>query len=236
MFFVLGANTVQESVRFHFPDPPDGLDHATARARLMAGRTVHDDPYDAYVFVTSSAIEGNLFWIAEGPVVVVTTTTWERHLAPPSLFEYLLHSILCAVTSGLGDSIQSHPEFTMGCQFEYTRLKAHDRVDIALGFICEDHARQIRTEFGDSYLNDLRLLFSFDWLGQVDEPGTLASRLRAYFGEDLRRDSGYRKRFWERIRPNFDSLWFDMGKELFKGLILILTTFLLIKFGLQKVK
>lgn len=236
MFFLVGANTVQASLRFHFPDPPDELDYATARARLLSGCPIHSEHYQAHVFITSRPIEGNLFWLAQGPVVLITTATWERHFAPPSLFEYLLHSILCAVTTGLSEGVESHDEFTMGCQFEYTRIKAHDRIDIALGYICEDHARQIQTEFGDRYLNDLRLLFSFGWLGRVDEPGTLASRLRAYFGQDLQRDSGYSKRFWERIRPNLDALWFDIGKELFKAFLLIVTTFLLIKFGLQHVK
>ena len=34
----------------------------------------------------------------------------------------------------------------MGCQFEYTRIKELDRVDIALGFICQEHREMIRSE------------------------------------------------------------------------------------------
>jgi hypothetical protein len=230
MFFVLGANTAQDSVQFHFPDPQGVIDFSRARERLSAGQAIAPT-FDLHVFITASPV-GSLFWESYWPAVHLTSSKWERSFAPPSLFEYLLTSMLRAATFYFAD-LHSHREFTMGCQFEYMRIKAHNRVDTALGFICPDHKRDIRERVGEVYLADLETLFAFRWLGHVDEPGSLASQLRAYFGQDLSRDSGYRKRFWERAQANVDTLWFDFAKETFKALILIVTTFLLIRFGLK---
>lgn len=162
----------------------------------------------------------------------ITTHGWEENFSPPSVFEYLFHSIMCGAIYAL-TSVHHHNEFTMGCQFEYTRIKELDRVDIALGFICQEHRDTIRSELGDTVLSEIESLFKFAWLGKPDEQGTVSYKMKELFNYDLRRDSGYKKRFFERAQANIDSLWFDIAKELFKGVILIVVAYLLFKFGLK---
>jgi hypothetical protein len=188
--------------------------------------------YDVYVFITSKYMTGNLFFRQYGPLVHITTHEWQENFSPPSVFEYLFHSTMCGAIYAL-TSAHSHREFTMGCQFEYTRIKELDRVDIALGFMCEEHREIIRTELGDSILVDVESLFKFLWLGRPDQQGTISYKMKELFNYDLRKDSGYKKKFFERAQANIDSLWFDMTKELFKGVVLIIVAYLLFRFGLK---
>lgn len=232
-FFVASANVAQQSFQFYFPDPPDSLTYESAGQRLAAGERIFEDAYDVYVFISASFLEGNFFFVENGPLVHITTHGWQEHFSPPSVFEYLFHSIMCGALYALSNDMHSHEEFTMGCQFEYTRVKELDRVCIASGFICREHCDIIRTEFGEAVLADVESLFKFGWLGASDEQGSVAYKMKDLFSYDLRKDSGYKKTFFERVQANIDAIWFDIAKELFKGVVLIAVAFLLFKFGLK---
>jgi hypothetical protein len=238
IFFVSSANAAQRSFQFYFPDPPDGLNYNAAAKRLEKREAIFsadgDAPvlYDVYVFITSDHMKGNLFFVEYGPLVHITTNGWQDNFSPPSVFEYLFHSIMCGAMYAL-TTIHHHEDSTMGCQFEYTRIKELDRVDIALGYICEEHRKVISSELGDATLADIEGLFKFSWLGESDEKGTVSFKMKDFFNYDLRKDSGYKKGFFERAQSNIDGMWFDMAKELFKGLVLIVVAYLLFKFGLK---
>jgi hypothetical protein len=232
IFFVSAANASQESFQFNFPDPTEELTFARALECRDSNRPYFDDRYDIFIFITAAYMEGNLFFIEDGRLVHITTHGWQENFSPPSVFEYLFHSIMCGTLYAL-TSIEHHRTHTMGCQFEYTRVKELDRVDIALGYICKEHKEIIRSEMGPKILADIENLFKFSWLGKPDEHGTIAYKMKELFAYDLRKDSGYKKRFLERVQANIDTLWFDMAKELFKGFVLIVCAFLLFKFGLS---
>jgi len=61
--------------------------------------------------------------------------------------------------------------------------------------------------------------------------------MRDVFKYDFRVNSGFKKKFLERTQEARDALWFDIGKEIFKSAVLIVTTLvtaaLIIRFGLQ---
>jgi hypothetical protein len=57
--------------------------------------------------------------------------------------------------------------------------------------------------------------------------------MKDLFNYDLRKDSGYKKKLLERVQDNLEGMWFDVTKELLKGIVLILVAYLLFKFGLK---
>lgn len=233
MFFLLSTNSVQESFRFFFPDPPDALNYTAARQRMTSGRSIFPIMYDAHLFITSEPIPGNLFFVTQGGIALITTSYWERNFSPPSLFEYLLHCIICCILYTLCDGLETHADSTVGCHFDYTRLKSHARIAIARGTICEDHRHVIDSELGPQALEAAITLLSLGWLGNLEAAGSVADKMKDYFKYDLKKDSGYKKRFLERVQSNLDTLWFDFLKEIFKGVVLIVIAFLLFKFGLK---
>jgi hypothetical protein len=234
-FFVSSANAVQQSFQFYFPNPPDGLTYEVAGARQARGEPVFVDssgtePYDVLAFITSSRLESNSSFIEVGRLIHVTTHGWQRKFSPPSVFEYLFHCMMCGVIYAL-TTVHSHDQFTMGCQFEYTPGKELDRVDIALGFICQEHRQIISSELGEGVFADAEMLFSFSWLGKPDDESATFSKVKKLFNYDLRKDSGYRRGLWGRVEANL--MRSDMTRELVKGIVLIFIAYLLFKFGLK---
>jgi hypothetical protein len=57
--------------------------------------------------------------------------------------------------------------------------------------------------------------------------------MKDLFRYDLRNDSGFKKTFLERVQDNIDTIWFDMLKEIIKGVVVIVVAYLLLKFGLK---
>lgn len=236
MFFVLSMNKHQKSISFHFPD--DGDENLPTYQKLIskdrAGEQPYDDDYDLLVFVTKQSMEGNLFFRVDGKIALITTSTWQRYFSPPSIFEYLVHSILCAaVYSFSAFQVESHSSDTRGCQFEYTRIKDHDRIDIAMGHLCTEHHSQMIAIFGKKFLNDFLLLVSFGWLGTLDDKSSVRYRMKDYFKYDIDKDSGYKKSFFERAVEKLDSMPLEFAKEILKGIIFIFTAYLLVRFGLR---
>jgi hypothetical protein len=238
VFFMSAVNTVQKTFEFYFPDPPDSLTYENAILLMLARKTIFADrsgfipDYDVYIFITASHMEGNYFSVQHGSLAHITTFGWEEHFSPPSVFEYLFHSILCNTIYALTD-VKHHRYSIMGCQFEYTRIKEYDRVDIALGHICQEHSEQISDQLGEKGLSDCKFLFGLSWLGKPDEYGSIFYKMKELFSYDLRKDSGYMKGFLERVQTNLDAFWFDIGKELFKAIVLICVTYIIVKFGLR---
>jgi hypothetical protein len=237
IFFVSSANAAQQSFQFYFPNPPDGLTYEVAGARQAKGEPVLVDgdgtePYDVLIFITSKPLEGNHSFIELGQLVRVSTHGWKGNSSPPSVFEYLFHCMMCGAIYAL-TTVRSHDQFTMGCQFEYTRVKELDRVDIALGFVCQEHQRIIASELGNGILSDAEFLFKFSWLGGQDDQGTVSFKMKNLFNCDLKKDSGYRKKFLERVEARLEGRWFDVTKELIRGIVLIFVAYLLFKYGLR---
>ena len=94
----------------------------------------------------------------------------EKLLTRPQYSNILFHSIMCSALYKLVD-LEQHKHFTTGCQFEYSRIKKWNRVDITLGFICAQHKQDLCAKLGADVYADVDFLLKFSWLGKSSEPG-----------------------------------------------------------------
>lgn len=234
MFFVTAANPIQNSFRFFFPDPKTALTYEEAEKKQKAHEPVFREYYDVYVFLTTDRLDRNLFWREYGPLVQITTRGWEQNFSPPSVFEYLFKSIMCGSISALCTRLTSHDTYAMGCQFDYNRIKEQNRVAITLGYVCELHQEEVRSQLGATVLADYQSLVSFKWLGSLVEPGTPAYKMKDNFKYDLKRNSGFKMGFLERAQANVDSIGFDVLKEIMKVVGIIIGAALLLYLNLPK--
>ena len=124
--------------------------------------------------------------------------------------------MMCGAFYALTTS-HSHDQFTMGCQFEYTGGKELDRVDVAIGFICQEHREIITSELGECVFADVELLFGFSWLGKPEDQDSVYAKMRRTFKCDLRKDSDYRKGLFGRIETNLTRS--EVMRELAKGIV-----------------
>ncbi len=220
-YVILYMNTIQTEFEFLFLDKNPILNDE------------HQIEINANIEITDRSLEGNLFFWQKDGEAKITTIGWDQKYSPPSVFEYLIHCIICSVIFMIGnDKIKSHNE-TLGCQLDFTRIKSDDRVDIALGHFCSLHRKQISEVVDRGKFEALEKLASLEWLG-VKTPGEGASYgMHHYFGIDLHRDSGLKLHFLQRVLKRMEDLPFEMMKEIIKLVVAIVLAWALINLGLK---
>ena len=131
---------------------------------------------------------------------------WEKLFSPPSVFEYLLHCLgasLIFMHPKL--NLSSHKE-TRGCTLDYTKYKMDDKVDIGLGYLCDNCRDAISSGAGEHYLNDISSIVSRNWIGDIGTVDSVAYNLKRFFKFDINKDSGFNKTFWERAKEFFPEI------------------------------
>jgi hypothetical protein len=211
-YFILSLNKIQSTYEFVFPEintsfydkkyyTRDSLFSSFSEVNKHIG---FEGKPDYFINIIKSRIEQNLFWECRSNVAFITTDLWERLFSPPSLFEYLLHCIsatLIVFKTGLG----SHTE-TRGCVLDYTKYKMDDKVDISLGYICDNCKKTIAEGVGLDYLEDISIMISRSWVGDIDTFDSVAYNLKRFFKFDINKDSGFNKTFWERAKEHFPEI------------------------------
>jgi hypothetical protein len=210
-YMILSLNKMQSCFEFEFPEttgyptgyPMEETDYNDPDVPLFNFEKIvkeKDLKGDYFIGVVSGQIGNKWFWGQKGSFGVVTTVDWKKQFAPPSVLEYVIHCVvsLLMVMSDETGRIQSHHP-TRGCCLDYTVLKEEDKIDIGLGYICDECKSRIKQNIGEKYLECFEKMHSMKWLGYVEEKGTVANDLKRYFRIDLNKDTGYSKTRRERM-------------------------------------
>jgi len=235
-YFILSMNNIQSTYEFVFPEideyfytekkyKRDSLFDSFTKVKIEID--FEGEP-DYFINIIQSKIEGNWFFACNGNVAFITTDMWERLFSPPSLFEYLLHSISAALIFMHPKlDLDSHSE-TRGCTLDYTRDKKDDRVDISLGYLCDDCKQAIVEGAGLDYLNDISIMVGRKWIGDINDFSSVAYNLKHFFKFNINKQSGFNKTFLERAKEHFPEIPKGIVIALFSGLIGVLITLLVL--------
>lgn len=128
-------------------------------------------------------------------------------------------------------NIGSHRD-TRGCIADFTRHKYDDRIDIMLGYICDEHKKEIKEYYGEKYLNEVQYVIERNWIGDLETKNSPAYNLKHIFKHDIFKDSGFNKTIWDKIKGKFHELPGTIIGEVIKLLLTIIITYYLIKIGL----
>lgn len=210
-FLVLNLNKLQQCFEFEFPEideysAGEERDYDDASVPLLEFQNytrTESLEGDYFIGIVTGIIGENLFWVEMVNHAIITTKQWQKHFSPPSVLEYLIHSIIgiLIVMSDEKRTLSSHRP-TRGCCLDYTFLKEDDKADIALGYICDNCASEIREKLGEDYLKCFEKMNSMEWLGEVEEMGTVAYDLKKYFKIDLNKDTGFHKTLWDKAKEH----------------------------------
>jgi hypothetical protein len=238
-YFILSLNKIQSIYEFCFPDIELVLDQREySEEHLLSSVAEVADAlsanFDYSIAIITNSIEGNLFFTSRGKVAVITTDCWEQYFSPPSIFEYILHCVMASLLFMHPSlDLDSHLE-TRGCVLDYTRLKADDRIDIALGYICDSDCESIKRQVGEDYLKQIQSVISRQWIGAVNERNSVAFDLKHFFRFDIERDSGLNKTFWERTRAKLDDVPLEVTKTILQAVTTLLLAAVLLYLGLKQ--
>lgn len=222
-YFILSTNQLQSTYEFVFPEidtyfytEENYEAHLLFASFLDVKQSIKfEGEPDYFINIIRSKIAGNLFFTCTANIAFITTDVWEKVFSPPSLFEYLLHCIgatLIFMHPKL--DLDSHTE-TRGCVLDYTRYKMDERVDISLGYLCDNCKKAISDGAGLDYLKDISSIIHRDWIGDINTFDSVAHNLKRFFKFDINKDSGFNKTFWERAKGHFA----EVPKEFLVALI-----------------
>ena len=175
-----------------------------------------------HVGIIDKPIDGNLFFESWINMIIITAHKWDKLFSPPSVFEYIIHCLNASIVQ-LATSIDSHDE-TRGCVVDYTRFKEDDKVDITLGYICDDCSSKIKEKSGEEFLQTIKIIASHNWIGSVDKPDSLAYNLKKYYKVDIEKDSGFNKSYWEKAKEHFPELPLEILKTIINPIVTVIVT------------
>ena len=250
-FFILYVNQIQKTYEFFFPDietpvfitkKKDKLNWNSSLNNVEQFVSKKDFQSDHCVCIVTNSFDNNFFFNTSKKHTIITTDIWDKQFSPPSLFEYLLHSIFtCLIYSQIKlteitdeqmlMNIGSHKE-TRGCIADFTRQKYDDRIDIVLGYICDEHKKEIIDYYGEDYLKDVQYVIERNWIGDLETKNSPAFNLKHIFKIDIFKDSGFDKTWWDKVKGKFHEMPGTIISEVLKFILIALLTFYLIKLGI----
>src|SRR5687767_13718433 len=102
-YFILSLNKLQNSYEFFFPDINEFpfsekiCIHETSTAIFEDFISNKKINAHYHIGIITSNFDSNFFFNSDENTAIITTDIWEKHFSPPSLFEYLLHCIICCL-------------------------------------------------------------------------------------------------------------------------------------------
>jgi hypothetical protein len=148
------------------------------------------------------------------PVSLISSYLWDRNYSPPSLFEYLINSVLISTLFStflyFDYRLNFHVTESSGCIFDITGRKSDRKILVSNSNICplceskiKELERKINPEKVDTSLYDIiKKILAMDWIGDITKRNTPLYNLQRNYGYNVDRNSGFNKKWWEKIRDN----------------------------------
>jgi hypothetical protein len=152
------------------------------------------------ILLTMSRFNDKYYSVRSGPVNVLALGDWERHMAPPSLLEFILTLVLRQAVAFSSPLLSGSVHLgTKGCLMDFTASLDDVRLKSLQGFICHSCRKKL-SEDGLADLADelVDVLDTSKWLGKTDDPSSPAG-IVASFGYDLFTTKGVKPSIAERV-------------------------------------
>ncbi len=248
-YFILYVNKIQKTYEFNFPDVTeypfdknnDDVEFQSSLKIVKFFIKQKNLNADHFITLITNSFDNHFFFNAGRDSSIISTDIWDKHFSPPSLFEYLLHCIYtCLIKSQIvvdnnklsNEQLFSSHEDTRGCIADFTRKKYDDRIDITLGYICDDHTIEIEQFYGKDFLNEVQFIIDRKWIGSIEKKGSVAYNLKHIFKFNINKDSGFNKNFWDKIKDKFYEIPGSLTVDIIKIVLTAIITYYLIKWGI----
>jgi hypothetical protein len=250
-YFILSLNKYQSVYEFQFPYIdryycPQDL-HNPEEWVSIVEETIDNQKIecDYFISIIRNELREKFFAWPDKRGAIITTNHWQKYFAPPSLFEYLLSIIyycliyskkkIATVTesdSPADIEFDVHKE-TIGCYADKAIDRKDNRIDVALGYFCDNHKEKVISFYGKQYYEDVISILEREWIGSLEKKNSIAYNLKHYFNFNIYKDSGFNKTFWENIRGKVYDVPGSLIFEIFKAIILAIIAALLFWVGLS---
>ncbi len=238
-YFILYLNKIQNVYEFYFPD---------TMGFPFSSKSISEDDISEFskehlpeikrneyytIFILTQVIEGNFFSVHNTNAAFITINQWDKYFAPPSLFEYLLDSILSSLTLKESDFEIGFNKKTYGSIFDYKRNKLDAKTCVTLGYLSDKDKSDIEKYISSEYIVFLESLINKDWIGNRDEFGTVAHNLKSNFNYDIRKESGFNKSYFRKAFDRLIDIPLEITKFIIQTIFAVVLIYLLIVLNLN---
>jgi len=238
-FFILYLNKIQYEFEFFFPDTEGYLlnkDSYTVddlsdiySSKIVPLRNIAD----YWVVVISNGIVGKFFSYTSSEVTFISTKDYEKYFSPPSLFEYLLAEIITGlIFMESGNSIDFHYD-TRGSIFDLKRKKEDIKVSLLLGYLPNSDKLILLKTCSPPFIETMEMLLRKEWIGKIDEHGSVAYNLKHSFRYDINKESGFNKTRFEKVKKKLEDVPIEIFKSILELLIALVLAYLLYRLGIN---
>ena len=257
-YLVVHLNTLQHAFEFEFLSPPPNnpmirllnrecvVSRQTCRSMAPAFhqqmlthiaasqnsyRLVDQTSSEDFVIIAMNRFDDNYSSMREGRVQVMALGYWDRHMAPPSIYEFVITLLLRQAVGFAAPSFSKSIHFgTKGCLFDFTSGLYDARYKSLQGYVCRTCRERLQSDGFAGSTGELTSVLAMKWLGRLDDPLCPAG-IAAKLGYNLFLTKGITPTFWEAIRTQLR----DEGtKEVVKIVGTIILAGILLWLGLEK--
>jgi hypothetical protein len=189
-----------------------------------------DSSPDHFVLITMARFSDQHYGLKSETVQVQALGDWDREMAPPSIFEFILTLLLRQSVGFASPSLSKSIHLgTKGCLFDFNADLSDARYKALHGFVCTECRNRLRSDDMEYIADDVVRVLDMHWLGRQSDPHSPAT-IVAKLGYNLFLTQGIKPTFLEALRAGLR----DEGtKELVKLIGGVILAGLLVWFGLK---
>jgi hypothetical protein len=152
-----------------------------------------------YIVICLATLKDNFYTTRRDGVSVIALGNWERHMAPPSIVEFLLTLVVREAVASVSESLRGSVHLgTKGCLFDFTLYLDDVRFKVLNAFVCRHCRESLRQDGLPALAAEIQRVLRKEWLGSASKPGTPAA-IAARLGHDLFTTKGLQATRWEQF-------------------------------------
>lgn len=146
---------------------------------------LYEDPPDRYVIVSQCRFDDNYYSMRQGSCSVLALGNWRRHMAPPSLIEFVQVLLVREAVAILCPSLRGSVHLgNKGCLMDFTPNLSEARHKVLAGYICRFCGSRMAGDNRPELPQIISRLIDRNWLGSPADPRSPAG-VAANLGYDL---------------------------------------------------
>lgn len=224
-----GETADREQCRTMLPDFYDRIINHLAREQQSYDLSDRTLPH-GFVLITMARFSDEHYGLKSEAMQVQAFGNWERHMAPPSIFEFIIALLLRQALSFAAPSLSKSVHLgTKGCLLDFTADLSEARYKALQGYICSGCRERLKNDGVSRIADEVISVLKMDWLGKPSEPHSPAG-IVGKLGYNLFLTRGISPTWREALRAGLR----DEGtKELIKLIGGIILAALLLWLGLK---
>lgn len=152
-----------------------------------------------FILVTTARFSDHYYNTRAKELSIMALGNWKRHMAPPSLIEFIVMFILRETLSCASPSLRSSVHLgTRGCICDFTASLDEARLKVLTGYLCHSCRSALQADGLGTSIEVFAHLLKMDWIGIPSEPLTPAG-IVANLGYNLFLTKGLKATIWEKF-------------------------------------